>query len=83
MSNSRTTEDAPCNEAQIDVSQRDTATEQPVRSRITAEAKKDLHEHFKGPPRYARNKRMPMANCNHALDALIEKYGLSRAQASR
>jgi hypothetical protein len=83
MSNSRTTEDAPCNEAQIDVSQRDTATEQPVRSRITAEAKKDLHEHFKGPPRYARNKRMPMANCNHALDALIEKYALSRAQASR
>jgi hypothetical protein len=55
----------------------------PGRRRITGEAKKELHDHFTGPPQYARNKRMPMANINAALDTIIKNHGISRAQASR
>jgi len=51
--------------------------------RITTQGKKELWLHFSGPPKYARNQRMPMANTNHALDAIISKHGLSRDQASR
>eukprot|EP00978_Attheya_sp_CCMP212_P021552 scaffold63060_cov27-Attheya_sp.AAC.1 len=53
------------------------------RHRITSVAKLELRLHFMGPPTYARYMRMPMANSNSALDAIIMKHGLSRAQATR
>eukprot|EP00978_Attheya_sp_CCMP212_P011682 scaffold28949_cov51-Attheya_sp.AAC.3 len=51
--------------------------------RITSVAKLELRLHFMGPPTYARHMRMPMANSNTALDAIIMKHGLSHAQAIR
>jgi hypothetical protein len=53
----------------------------PGRRRITAEAKKELRDHFTGPPQYTRNQRMPMANINAELDSIIKKHKLSRDQA--
>jgi surface protein len=53
------------------------------RRRITSVAKQELRLHFMGPPTYARHLRMPMANSNTALDAIILKHGLSRSQATR
>eukprot|EP00978_Attheya_sp_CCMP212_P040990 scaffold229660_cov59-Attheya_sp.AAC.1 len=51
--------------------------------RITSVAKLELRLHLTGPPKYARHMRMPMANSNSALDAIIMKHGLSRSQATR
>eukprot|EP00978_Attheya_sp_CCMP212_P046557 scaffold398935_cov45-Attheya_sp.AAC.1 len=51
--------------------------------RITTQGKYELRLHFSGPPKYARNQRMPMANTDQALDAIISRHGLSRDQASR
>ena len=70
---------APVN-ATVSSSNSETDTEKTTP--ITKEGKETLHAYF-SQLRWPRNHRMPKINTDGALDAIINKFGLKRSQASR
>lgn len=50
---------------------------------ITPEAKAEVRQHFAGPPKYGRNKRLPMEGKDVQLDAIIGRHpSLTRKKCS-